>query len=132
MKDSFEERKIEVLGSQIKQSVIKQVQQDIVNLSKKKKKGQKVGALKFVSHVESVNLKQHGVTYTIAGNSIKVQGIKQKFRVRGAEQLRGWEIANAKFIQKGEDYFFQVTCYRDWENNTKKMLSKDKRILRFR
>ncbi len=113
VKDEFETRKIEVLGSQMQQSVLKGLHQNIYNLSKKKKKGQNVGELNFISHYDSIELKQHGVTYTIKKNSVKVQGIKQKFRVRGAEQLKGYEIANAKFIQKGGDYYFHVTCYMD-------------------
>lgn len=115
VKDEFETREIKVLGSQLKQSVIQGVKQNVFNLSKSKKKGNKVGALNFISHYDSINLKQYGVTYTINKNSIKVQGIKQKFRVRGVGQLEGYEIANAKFIQRSGDYYFHVTCYMDEE-----------------
>lgn len=125
VKDSFEERTIEVLGSQMKQSVISNVQQDIKNLSKSKKAGNKVGRLKFVSCCNSIDLKQHGITYTISGSSVKMQGIKQKFRVRGIDQLKGWEIANAKFIQKSGDFYFHVTCFRDFPEKVKFIEKKD-------
>jgi putative transposase len=45
--DIVEERTLEALGSQIKQDLVKQVQQDIINLGKKKKAGGNVGKLKF-------------------------------------------------------------------------------------
>jgi transposase len=97
----------------MKQSVISGLHQNILNLSKSRKKGNRVGRLKFISHYDSIDLKQFGVTYRINGNRIRVQGIKQTFRVRGLEQLNGCEMANAKFIQKAGDFYFHVTAYRN-------------------
>jgi len=120
VKDKFEKRELKVLGSQIKQSILAELRQDIYNLSAKKKKGYKVGALKFKSRCDSINLKQFGNTYQIKGNRIKIQGIKQWFRVRGLNQVEGYEIANAKFIEKGGDFYFHITCYRKKQRQPKK------------
>ena len=43
------------LNSGIHQDIIRQIQQDVVNLSKKKKKGGKVGRLKFKRQVNEIN-----------------------------------------------------------------------------
>lgn len=120
VKDKFEKRDIQVLSSQMKQSVLEQIKTDISNLSKKKNKGQKVGALKFKSKCDSINLKQFGNTYQIKRDKIKIQGIKQWFRVRGLNQIEGYECANAKFINKGGDFYFNITCYKIKENKSKK------------
>jgi putative transposase len=115
VKDVFEDRKLTVLGSQIKQSVISDLKQNIVNLSKKKKKGGKVGALKFKTRCESVELKQFGTTYKINKNKIHIQGIKQWMAVRGIDQIadKSYEFANAKLVQKASGYYLQVTCYKE-------------------
>ena len=66
--DVFEKREFKVISSQIKQSVIDQLKQNIYNLSAIKKKGRKVGTLKFKSKCNSINLKQFGKTYKIKAN----------------------------------------------------------------
>ena len=45
--DEFEVREITHLGSQMRQDVVDQLKQNIINLSKAKSKGYRVGALKF-------------------------------------------------------------------------------------
>jgi len=49
VKDVFEKRELTILGSQLKQSVIDGLTQNIKNLSKSKKKGIVVGKLNFIS-----------------------------------------------------------------------------------
>lgn len=115
VKDKFEKRELNNIGSQIKQGVLDGMKKNIHKLSKSKKKGNKVGALKFISSYDSIDLKQFGNTYRIKGNRIKIQGAGQWYRVRGLEQLQGYEIANAKFIRKGGDYYFHITCYKEKE-----------------
>lgn len=112
VKDVFKKRQLTVIGSQLKQSVIDGLTQNIKNLSKAKKKGIRVGRLNFISRYESINLKQFGNTYRIKGCRIKIQGISQWLKVRGLNQITdGYEIANAKFIQRSGDYYFHITCY---------------------
>jgi len=45
--DMVEERALEHLSSHMKQSLVKQIQTDIISISKKKKKGNKIGKLKY-------------------------------------------------------------------------------------
>jgi transposase len=113
VKDKFEKRKLDNLSSQMKQSVLDGTKKDVHNLAKSKKKGNKVGKLKFKSKCDTIELKQFGNTFRVKGNRIKIQGAGQWYRVRGLEQLQGYEIANAKFIKKGDDYYFRITCYKE-------------------
>jgi transposase len=115
VKDVFEKRELTIIGSQIKQSVLDGLTQNIKNLSKAKKKGISVGKLNFINRYDSIDLKQFGNTYKIKGSRIKIQGISQWFRVRGLNQIEGYEIANAKFIQKSGDYYLHITCYKKKE-----------------
>ena len=114
VKDVFEERELTLLGSQIKQSIISEVKDSIRGLTMLKEKGHKVGALKFKSVCNCVNLKQFHVTYDIDKDRsrIRVQGIRKPFKVRGLEQIPDdAEIANAKFIRKASGLYFHITCY---------------------
>ena len=114
VKDVFEERELTLLGSQIKQSIISEVKDSIRGLAMLKEKGHKVGALKFKSVCNCVNLKQFHVTYDIDKDRsrIRVQGIRKPFKVRGLEQIPDdAEIANAKFIRKASGLYFHITCY---------------------
>ena len=114
VKDIFEERELTLLGSQIKQSIISEVKDSIRGLAMLKEKGHKVGALKFKSVCNCVNLKQFHVTYDIDKDRsrIRVQGIRKPFKVRGLEQITDdAEIANAKFIRKASGLYFHITCY---------------------
>ncbi len=114
VKDEFEDREITVLGSQIRQSVIQGVKDSLKALHATKEKGRKVGQLKFKSVCNCVDLKQFQVTYDIDTDRsrIRVQGIKNRFRVRGLQQIpENAEIANAKFIRKASGLYFHITCY---------------------
>lgn len=103
------------LGSSIKQDLIKGLQSSIKSLSSKKKKRIRIGTLKFKSEINSISLKQLGITHKIIGSRIKVQGIKKALRVSGLKQLKSYktlEIAsNAKLVQKNGDYYIALTCY---------------------
>jgi transposase len=114
VKDVFEERELTLLGSQIKQSIISEVKDSIRGLAMLKEKGHKVGALKFKSVCNCVNLIQFHITYDIDKDRsrIRVQGIRKPFKVRGLEQIPDdAEIANAKFIRKASGLYFHITCY---------------------
>ena len=67
---------IQHLGSSVKQELIAQVLNQIKGLSALKKKGYKVGKLRYKSEFNSIKLKQYKVTHYLKGNNkIKVQGI---------------------------------------------------------
>ncbi len=74
----------------MKQELINIIKDNINGLSEKKKKGRKVGKLKFKSEVNSIPLIQYKNTYKILDeNYVKIQGIKQYIRVRGLSQTPG-------------------------------------------
>lgn len=114
--NGYEERKIELLGSQVKQAVYDQIKNDIKSLSARKKNGYKIGKLKFVREVKSLNLKQVNSTYRFNKkmNRVKIQGLPNWYSVRGADQFKNfdsYEMANAKLLKKADGYYLAVTVY---------------------
>ena len=112
--EGFEDRDITVLGSQMRQSIIRGVKDSLKGLKASKENGHKVGKLKFKSVCNSVELKQFHVTYDIDRDRsrIRVQGIKKPFKVRGLEQIPAQaEIADCKIIRKASGLFFHIACY---------------------
>lgn len=111
----LEELRTLTLSSQIRQSLVDRTKQNIINLSKKKLSGGKVGKLKFVKEVNSIPLKQANVTYKIKGkNKIAIQGLGI-LKVRGLEQVDGFELANAILLKKPSGFFVKITVYREKE-----------------
>ena len=97
----------------MKQVVINNVKQNIFNLSKAKKKGIKVGRLKFKKECNEIDLKQSGKTYKIKSrNKIGIQNIGVLV-VNGLEQINvdEVELANAKLIQKPSGFHIYLTVY---------------------
>ena len=119
--DVFEQRDLTVIGSQIRQSVITEVKNSLKALSSSKKKGYKVGALKFKPVCNSIELVQYQKTYDIDKDKsrIRVQKIKKPFRVRGLDQIpENAEIANTRFIRKASGLYFHITCFLLKEEKT--------------
>lgn len=113
VKDSFETREIKNLSSQMKQSVVDSVKQNIFSLSKAKSKGLRVGKLKFKKECTEIDLKQFGNTYSIKShNKISIQKIGVLV-VNGLEQidLDEVEFANAKLIKKSSGFYINITIY---------------------
>jgi putative transposase len=121
------ESEFKYLGSQMKQSMLSQMISNIKALGELKKKGNKVGKLKYRSECKSIDLKQHGVTYSLKKNKVHVQGIPGWFRVSGTEQFldKGYEIANAKLLNTPKGYFLAVSCYRDSNKEPKPTKEED-------
>ena len=124
VKDTFEEREIKCLSAQMKQSVVDSAKANVLNLSKAKKKGLKVGRLQFKSECNEIDLKQFGHTYAIKGkNKIRVEKIGILV-VNGLEQidLDEVEFANAKLIQKPSGFYIHLTVYtkKQPQSNTEK------------
>lgn len=116
-----EERAIKYLSSQIRQSLAEKLKQDIVNLSKKKKSGGKVGRLHFKREVYSLPLKQEGVTFRIVDrNHIRIQGNNGLLKASGLNQIpKEAEIANAVLVHRASDYYIKITCFVPKEVRTK-------------
>lgn len=114
--DHFEDRKLNVLSSQMKQSLKTKIFSSICTLHTLKSKGNKVGKLRFVSELNSIPLKQFGITYRIERerSRVRIQGVKQKLRVSGLDQIpENTEIANAHLIKKCGDFYLHITTYRN-------------------
>ena len=113
--DTFEERPLTLLGSQIKQDIVDALKSEMRGLATKKAKGERVGRLRFKSYCNSIPLRQHGNTYTIdfANNAISIQKLKNyPIKVRGLSQIpEGAELANAKLVRKPSGYYFHITVY---------------------
>jgi putative transposase len=113
VKATFEVRDLKYLSSQMKQSLLKRIMDNIKGLGRLKAHGRKIGALTFKSQVNSIPLKQYGKTYTILDdNYLRIQGITQKLRVNGLDQVpEGIELANATLIHRHGDYYVAITTY---------------------
>lgn len=116
--------KLTYLSSQMKQEVLTSIITSIRSLARSRKKGNKVGRLKFISEYNSINLKQCGVSYKIVSkNKVKIQGIKKPLKVNGLDQLRrfgdNYELANAKLLLKPSGYYIAFTVYTERDYNIK-------------
>ena len=113
---------ITYIKSSVKQELISQIVNQIKGLSTLKKKGYKVGKLKFKSEFNSIKLKQYNVTHYLKGNKFKIQGIKTPIRVMGLHQLKQYpniDYTTANLLYDGINYFISLTCFIDKEVKTK-------------
>ena len=118
---------IQYVRSSVKQELITQILNQIKGLSKLKKKGHKVGKLRFKSEFNSIKLKQYNVTHSLRGNKFKIQGIKDLIRVRGIEQLAKYkniDYTTANLLYDGINYYIALTCFID-KDNTEKQYKND-------
>ncbi len=114
--DEFETRTFKYISSQMKQGIRDRIFCNILSLSALKKKGHKIGKLKFKPRIFSIPLKQHNCTFTLQKDrsSIKLQGVKQRLLVYGFNQIpEDADIANSCFVHRNNNYYFYVTCYVD-------------------
>jgi putative transposase len=110
---TFEERTLTVLGSQIKQEIADRLKDNLWALGKQKENGHRVGKLKPKRFVNSIPLKQYGVTYSLdfARNRVRIQKLGE-FRVLGLHQIPSdAEMASAVLVRKPSGYYLHVTCY---------------------
>lgn len=112
---SFDGRNLDHIGSQMKQTVYTDIKSSIKALSKLKKKGFKVGRLKFKSEIGAVSLKQYGTTYKFHNDHlVKIQNIHGLVRVNGLDQIKdNVEFANAKLLNRADGYYLTVTTYTE-------------------
>jgi transposase len=98
------------LPSVFHRATVAQKKTDIVSLAKAKKKGRKVGALKFKSEVNCIPIIT-GYTQILDGCRITIPGFR-KLRVHGIDQLHQFEkfeIADAKLVRKASGYFVKIS-----------------------
>lgn len=111
--ENFEKRDVNLLGSQIKQEIADRIKDNLRALKKLKQNGHKVGILKPKRFINSIPMKQYGVTYKLDFNRNRVRIQKLgSFRVLGLHQIpESAEIANAVLVKKPSGYYVHVTCY---------------------
>jgi len=98
------------LPSVFHRATVAQKKTDIVSLAKAKKKGRKVGALKFKSEVNCIPIIT-GYTQILDGCRITIPGFR-KLRVHGIDQLHQFEkfeIADAKLVRKASGYYVKIS-----------------------
>jgi len=119
--DMSQEREIQVLSSQMKQALIKRLQDNVRGLAELKKKGVKVGKIKFVKAVHSIPLMQYGVTYWVKKDNkmLHIQGVGN-FKVSGLDQIpENAELSSANLVERNGDYYLYVTCFLPKEDKLK-------------
>ena len=90
--------------------MVANVKQDIVNLSKAKKKGIKIGMLKFKSECNSIPILTGGIRI-IDNSHITIPGFK-KLKVYGLNQilnLNDYELADGRLVKKASGYYIHVS-----------------------
>lgn len=126
--------KLNYLGSSMKDSLVSSICSSIKTLSSRKKKGFKVGALKYQSDHKSLFLKQYGITHKIEGNKIKIQGCKKPIPVSGLKQLKKfnfeYELSTMVLFHRDERYYMHLLVWIDNEdiNNYKSNDYKNEQI----
>ena len=105
------------LPQSLRQTIHTQIKNSIRVLAVRKRKGLKVGPLKYISELKALEFKQFGVTHRIPRmNRMKLQGIKGLIKVNGMDQFLDnpdYEIANVKLLNKPDGYYMAVTCWID-------------------
>ncbi len=120
----FQNRELLLLGSQAKQAIADRLRDNLKALARLKEKGHKVGALKYRPFVNSIPLKQHGVTFSLDRNKngVRIQKLGT-FRVLGLHQIPlEAEIASAVLVQKPSGYYLHVTCYVPKEKTSRQII----------
>lgn len=122
----FLPQKLKFLTSSLRQSILDRTKGSINSLSTKKKKGKKVGKLKFKSEYNSIIYKQYDNTHWIVNNkSIKLQGLKKPLFVRGLKQLpQNCEFANFNLIRRASGFYIHITTYSNKVEEENKLSSK--------
>lgn len=112
----MEERQLTTIGSQSKQSIVTELKNNLSSLSSRKKKGYKVGKLKFKRDMNSITFKQHGTSHKIDCDKgrVRLQGIGW-LKVHGLEQLHmdTIEFGPAKLVKRASGYYIKLTVFID-------------------
>ena len=118
------------IHSQMKQEVRKQICTNIRSLSTHKKKGNKIGILKYISEYKSLHVPQMTNVKFRNDKYIKLPKISKLVRINGLDQfinIKGLEIACFDIINKNGDYYICFCTYTD-KKQIKKKEHNDKTI----
>ena len=109
----------------VHQAIVKQIQQDIYNLSKSKKKGRKVGRLKFRRNCSNIPLKT-GMLKIKSSKQISIPSFR-KLNVYGLEQFINfpeYEIANANIVKKASGIYIKISVLVPKQSTQRKSTGK--------
>lgn len=112
---SFVEKPLCYIKASHIQAMRDEVRDSLNSLAEMKKKGYRVGKLKFKSSCSSIPLRQFGKTHRIKSLcKVGITGISGNFRVHGLEQFAdnpNAETVNAKLLKKPDGYYIHWTVY---------------------
>jgi len=113
---SLEDRRLETLSGTCRQAIKNRIFASFKTLATLKAKGKKVGRVKFKKHAASLPFPKiglHGACQVFPkDNRIQIAKAPNRFKVSGMEQIpQDAEFANANLLNKHGEYFLQVTCF---------------------
>lgn len=110
------------LSSQQKLGLYKNFISNTKTLSTLKKKGKKVGRIRYISDLKSLPLVQYGNTYKIVDhNKVKIVNVGT-VKVQGLEQFvydKDVEYANANLVHTSSGYYLKIATFKKKEEYTK-------------
>ncbi len=108
---------LEYISSQMRQSVLQGLKNNMKGLASLKEHNHKIGRLRYKSDYASINLQQYLVTYRFYDERhIGIQGFKTRISIKGAKQfwnIPNIEYANAKLLNLPDGYYLAITTYCD-------------------
>lgn len=116
------EQELSWTSSHVRQEILQQTKNQVKTLSTLKRRGKKVGEMKFLSEYNTVNLKQYNNTWKRSGDKhLHIQGVKGNVRVNGLKQIPSdVEYANAKICSTPLGYYIAITTYTDTKKKEEK------------
>ena len=107
---------LQYLSSQMRQSVIQGIKNNMKSLASLRDNGRKTGSLRYKSEYVSINLQQAGSTYKFyEAKHIRIQGFRKGIRIEGAKQfwnISGLEFANARLLNLPDGYYIAITTFQ--------------------
>ncbi len=119
------ERKLDIQTG-IHQTIIDNIKQDIINLSKAKQSGRTVGKLKFRRNCNCVPLRT-GMLKVVNSKTVSIPFFR-RLSVYGLEQfinIPGFEIANANLIKKASGIYIKVSVCVPKSQFNRKLTNKE-------
>lgn len=101
------------LGSKLRQNIVHRLQDNIKNLSKSKKKGNKVGKLKYRSEINCIDLDNQ--CFKLVNNKLQIPGFsKSKIKLRGLNQLKNiLKTRNAHLVKQNNNFYILICCSKE-------------------
>ena len=118
---TFQTRELKFIQSQMKQCVQSQLCSNIKTLFSLKRKGQKVGKIKFQSECKKLHIKQLNNFKIYNGRSVKIPNIHGKVQLGGLKQFQKeyeldvMDIACAEILNTPKGYYVTFCTYTNKE-----------------